>query len=132
MPTPARVVIVPGEPGPLQIRDVNLPDPSEYQVVVKQYASGICHSQLHQLHGPRAKPMLLGHESTGVVVDLGAEVTHVALGDTVLVTWVPRNRDEAKAWHGGLQLDVGDGVTAVTSDVFTWADHTVADQSRVV
>ncbi len=69
MPTPARVVVVPGEPGPLQLVEMNLPDPGPYQVVVKQYASGICHSQLHQMHRPRTgTPQILGHESTGVVI----------------------------------------------------------------
>lgn len=131
MPTDARVVVAP-ESGPMYVADVALPDPSPRQVVVRQFASGICHSQLHQLHGPRRRPMLLGHESTGVVVATGDEVTHVAPGDTVLVTWVPRNREEARSWHGGLSLDVGGGVTAHTADVFTWADHTLCDGSLVV
>lgn len=131
MPTEARVVVAP-ESGPMFVADVALPDPGPRQVVVRQYASGICHSQLHQLHGPRRRPQLLGHESTGIVVAAGPDVSHVAVGDTVLVTWVPRNRDEAKQWHGGLALDVGGGVTAVTGDVFTWADHTLVDQSLVV
>ena len=131
MPTDARVVVAPVE-GDMYVARVALPDPGPRQVVVRQYASGICHSQLHQLHGTRRKPMLLGHESTGVVLAAGAEVTHVTPGDTVLVTWVPRNRVEAGAWHGGLELDVGGGVTASTADVFTWADHTLVDQSLVV
>jgi Zn-dependent alcohol dehydrogenase len=56
----------------------------------------------------------------------------VTVGDTVLVTWVPRNRDEARHWNGGVQIDIGGGVTAGTADVFTWADHTLVDQSLVV
>jgi len=131
MPTAARIVVAPVE-GDLYVADVALPDPGPRQVVVRQYASGVCHSQLHQLHGVRRRPILLGHESTGVVVAAGSEVTHVAEGDTVLVTWVPRSRAEAARWHGGLTLDVGGGVQATTSDVFTWGDHTIVDQSLVV
>lgn len=41
MPTTARVVVVPSNPGPLTVETVTLPDPGP------QYASGICHSQLH-------------------------------------------------------------------------------------
>ena len=52
MPTPARVVVCPQGPGPLRIEEVDLPDPGPHQVVVKQLASGVCHSQLHQMHGP--------------------------------------------------------------------------------
>ena len=49
MTTLARVVVLPMEPGPLRIEEVNLPDPGPHQVVIKQLASGICHTQLHQL-----------------------------------------------------------------------------------
>ena len=74
MPTPARVVVLPQQPGPLQIVSLDLPDPGPYQVVVKQYASGVCHSQLHQMHNPRANPVVLGHESTGIVLQVGSAV----------------------------------------------------------
>ena len=94
MSTPAKVVVVPKEPGRLDIVDIELPDPGPYQIVIKQYASGICHSQLHQMHAARENPVILGHESTGKVTKIGAEVKHVSPGDTVLVTWVPRNMTE--------------------------------------
>ena len=50
MGTRARVVVLPGGSKTLQVEDVTLPDPGPTQVVVKQFASGICHSQLHELH----------------------------------------------------------------------------------
>ena len=62
MPTHAQVVVLPEESGALQIQDVVLPDPGPTQVVVQQYASGVCHSQLPQMHRPRKSPVLLGHE----------------------------------------------------------------------
>ena len=94
MGTPAKVVVVPKERGELKIVALELPDPGPYQVVVKQYASGICHSQLHQMHAERDHPVILGQESTGEVTKIGSEVEHVCPGDTVLVTWVPRNMTE--------------------------------------
>lgn len=133
MPTPARVVVVPGEPGPLQIREVNLPDPGPYQVVVKQFASGVCHSQLHQMHRPRTgNAQILGHESTGVVIAAGSEVKHVKEGDHVMVTWVPRDGEHATRHADGVALDVGGGVIARTGNSFTWADNTIADEQYVV
>src|SRR5690606_24042648 len=81
--------------GPLVVDEVDLPDPDENQVIVKQFASGICHSQLHQMHNPNlVRPLLLGHESAGVVGGKGKNVTHVAEGDHVMVTWEPRNGHE--------------------------------------
>ena len=131
MPTPARVVVVPEGPGPLRIEGVDLPDPGPHQVVVKQFASGVCHSQLHQMHGPRASQQLLGHESTGVVVAAGSEVDHVQEGDRVMVTWVPRD-PEATRIPDGVSLTLGDGSVASTPGSFTWADHTIADEQFVV
>ena len=102
MPTDARVVVVPETTGdPLRVEAVRIPDPGPYQVVVKQYASGVCHSQLHQIHRPRTSPVILGHESTGIVVARGREVTHVKEGDDVMVTWVPRDGE-----HASRRLDV--------------------------
>ena len=112
MPTPARVVVVPGVPGPLQVHDIELPDPGPHQVVVKQFASGICHSQLHQMHRPRTgTPQVLGHESTGVVVAKGREVDHVAEGDTVMVTWVPRDGEHTARRPAPVTLELAAGGT---------------------
>jgi Zn-dependent alcohol dehydrogenase len=131
MSTAARIVVAPPE-GPLVVEEVELPAPGSTQVVVRQFASGICHSQLHQLHRPRRHSLLLGHESTGEVVAVGDEVDHVAVGDLVLVTWVPRSPAVASRWPGPFTVDLGGGRSARTDDVFTWATHTVADQALVV
>ncbi len=132
MPTPARVVVLPQQPGPLEVRDLLLPDPADYQVVVKQFASGVCHSQLHTMHRERSNAIILGHESTGVVLKAGAKVDHVQEGDTVLVTWVPRNAGSGMRQPAGVSLDLGGGVEARTNNVFTWCDHTLADEQYVV
>jgi Zn-dependent alcohol dehydrogenase len=77
---------------PLVIEEIELPDPGPTQLVIKQFATGICHSQLHALHNPKtATPRLMGHESTGVVVSAGSAVTHVKEGDHVMVTFLPRS-----------------------------------------
>ncbi len=128
----AKVVVLPVADGPLEVQDVQFPDPGPHQVIVKQYASGICHSQLHQMHQPRQAPVILGHESTGVVLETGAEVSHVRPGDTVLVTWVPRNIRASNRSIERASLELSDGTTAVSQNVFTWADHTIADEQFVV
>ena len=131
MTTTARVVVLPQTGTELRVETVELPDPAPQQVVVKQFASGICHSQLHQIHRSRKSPVVLGHESTGVVTEVGSAVTHVAPGDMVMVTWVPRNIESETQPPAAAQLQVSDGI-AVSQNVFTWADHTIADQQYVV
>ena len=46
MTTTARVVVLPQHSSELKIESIELPEPGAEQVVVKQFASGICHSQL--------------------------------------------------------------------------------------
>ena len=111
---------------------INLPDPGDTQIIVKQFASGVCHSQLHQIHNPAsARPLLLGHESTGVVVAKGKGVTHVKEGDHVMVTWVPRNPQAAAEPRVPLNIFY-QGQPASCQAVFTWAEDTIADHRYVV
>ena len=132
MPTPARVIVLPQEKGPLEIVSLDLPAPSAHQVVVKQYASGVCHSQLHQIHNPRMNSIVLGHESTGIVWSIGSEVSHVKVGDTVMVTWVPRDAANTDRTPVPATLTLPDDSVARSQNVFTWADTTIADEQFVV
>ena len=133
MPTPARVVVVPQEPGaPLRVESLQLPDPGPHEVVVKQFASGVCHSQLHQIHRPRTAPVILGHESTGVVLARGSAVRHVDEGDEVMVTWVARDGENATRRPGQVSLALPGGGQTQPVSVFTWADTTIADEQYVV
>ena len=133
MPTAARVVVVPEQLGEkLRVDQVNIPDPGPYEVVVKQYASGVCHSQLHQIHRPRTAPVILGHESTGVVIAKGREVRHVKEGDDVMVTWVPRDGESLTRRPGTVSLKLDDGSDTAPTNSFTWADVTIADEQYVV
>ena len=132
MPTPARVVVVPPHAGPLEVQDLSLPDPGPHQVVVKLLSSGVCHSQLHQMHAPRQNPVVLGHEATGTVIAAGKRVNHVKEGDTTIVTWVPRNAPRTKRRPDPAVVRVAGGAEAMSQNVFCWADHTIADEQFVV
>jgi len=122
---------------PMVIDEIELPAPGPTQVLVRQFASGVCHSQLHVLHNPNPTlPLVHGHESTGQVVETGSEVTHVKPGDRVLLTWVRRAATEQGpppqpahvTWRG---QTVRFGAPADTG-VFTWSESTIADQQFVV
>lgn len=62
------------------------------QVLVNIRYSGICGKQLEEIGGKMGDdkflPHLLGHEGSGIVLDIGPEVTHVRRGDHVVVHWV--------------------------------------------
>jgi S-(hydroxymethyl)glutathione dehydrogenase/alcohol dehydrogenase len=71
---------------PLQIEDVQLGNPGPREVRVETRATGVCHSDLHVIEGalPAPPPTVLGHEPAGVVVEVGRDVSHVAVGDHVI------------------------------------------------
>src|ERR671932_922201 len=90
MKTQAAIYVEAGKP--MVVDDIDLPDLGPTHVLVRQFATGVCHSQLHELNRPNPSlPLVLGHESTGVVAGVGSAVDHVKEGDHVMVTWVPRD-----------------------------------------
>jgi S-(hydroxymethyl)glutathione dehydrogenase/alcohol dehydrogenase len=132
MPVSGRIAVLPADRQALEVKEFTFGEPEPHQVIVRQYASGICHSQLHEIHAARTADRLLGHESTGVVEAAGSAVEHVAPGDTVLVTWVPRSPQAVFRKPEGSRLIFADGTSAASGSVFTWATHTVADERYVV
>lgn len=74
-----------------QIEEVELDGPKETEVLVRLTASGLCHSDEHLVTGdiPMPFPVVGGHEGAGVVVEVGAEVKHVAEGDSVVLSFLP-------------------------------------------
>lgn len=71
---------------PLSVEDVTPIDPGPHDVVVRITASGLCHSDLSVIDQtfPMAPPVILGHEGTGVVEEVGSAVTQFAAGDRVI------------------------------------------------
>lgn len=74
----------------VRLREIDAPLPGEYDAVLAVSACGICGSDLAYiamggLLGPRGEAMPLGHELSGRIVALGDGVTHLALGDRVVV-----------------------------------------------
>ena len=75
---------------PLSIEEVELDPPQQGEVLVQIKAVGLCHSDLVAINGERGKPMpiVIGHEAAGIVVELGAGVTGLAVGDHVVPSYV--------------------------------------------
>ena len=71
---------------PLTIEEVELTKPKNREVLLRTAFAGLCHSDLHYIEGlyPHPTPVVLGHESAGIVEAVGDGVTYVAPGDHVI------------------------------------------------
>ena len=71
---------------PLVIEEVSLRKPAAHEVLLRTAVAGLCHSDLHFIEGlyPHPLPAVLGHESAGVVEQVGSEVGYVKPGDHVV------------------------------------------------
>lgn len=77
---------------PLELVDLEIPSLKLGQVLVDLAFAGICHTQLLEIRGKRGPdpflPHCLGHEGSGVVIEVGAGVTKVKPGDEVVLSWI--------------------------------------------
>jgi S-(hydroxymethyl)glutathione dehydrogenase/alcohol dehydrogenase len=71
---------------PLEVEEVAVRKPGPREVLIRTAAAGVCHSDLHFVEGKYAAqmPMVLGHESAGVVEAVGEDVRSVKVGDHVI------------------------------------------------
>jgi alcohol dehydrogenase len=76
---------------PLSIETLELSAPGPGEICVRVLAAGLCHSDLSVIDGSRLRPlpMVLGHEATGEVVEVGAHVQDFVPGDRVVFSFVP-------------------------------------------
>ena len=74
-----------------EVDEVDLDGPKDGEVMVKLAASGLCHSDYHLVTGdiPRPLPAVGGHEGAGTVVEVGPAVSHIAEGDSVVMSFLP-------------------------------------------
>src|SRR5580693_7561233 len=94
---------------PLVIDEIALPEALDAgQVLVEVLHTTICGAQINEIEavkGPdKFLPHLLGHEASGIVVEIGPGVTHVKPGDSVVLHWRPsqgiQSATPAYSWRG--------------------------------
>lgn len=87
---------------PLALRTLQLEEPGAGEVLVRITAAGLCHSDLSVIDGnrPRPVPMVLGHESAGIIEQVGAGVD-LSVGQQVISVFLPRCEQCAACATGG-------------------------------
>lgn len=115
---------------PLEIAELDIPEVTFGQVLVKVHFSGICGAQINEIEGVKGPdkflPHLLGHEASATVLGVGRGVKRVKEGDTVVLHW--RQAD-------GIQSEAPkyswDGKTVNAGWVTTFNDHAIVSENRV-
>lgn len=84
-----KALVVHEKNGPYCMEDVELDEPKDNEVLVRNVASGICHTdEFGRSQGvPIALPLVLGHEGAGIVERVGANVDDLKPGDHVGITY---------------------------------------------
>jgi alcohol dehydrogenase, propanol-preferring len=108
----------------LSIEEVDPPKPGEQDVLIAVEGCGVCHSDLHVADGDwpqivriTKKPLILGHEIVGRVVEKGGGVHHLQVGDRVGVAWVHWTCGECEfCREGNENLCAKQQITGVTVD----------------
>jgi alcohol dehydrogenase, propanol-preferring len=109
---------------PLSIEEVERPKPGAHEVLIQVEACGVCHSDLHVADGDwpqlvpiTKRPLILGHEIAGRVIEKGTSVNHLQVGDRVGVPWVHWTCGECEfCREGNENLCVKQQITGVTVD----------------
>jgi len=90
---------------PWEIKTLPDPRPAAGQVLIKIGASGLCGTDLHVHHGHfgMTAPVVAGHEPVGEIVELGAGVTDLKVGDRVGVHWNQKGCGRCRTCQSGNQ-----------------------------
>lgn len=112
----AIIITTPGEAGVLQITERPIPEPSEYEVLIRVKAAGVNRPDIAQRRGkyappPGASPDVPGLEVSGTIEKCGAHVTRWKAGDEVCALLAGGGYAEYAAAHGGNCLPVPGNVS---------------------
>jgi propanol-preferring alcohol dehydrogenase len=109
---------------PLSIEDVSQPTPGTDEILIAVEACGVCHSDLHLADGDwpqlvpiTKRPLILGHEIAGRVVEKGSSVESLNIGDRVGIPWLHWSCGECEfCREGNENLCLKQKITGVTVD----------------
>ncbi len=128
MKTTAAVLVELGRP--LEVADLDVPALKPGQVLVEVAFSGVCHTQILEARGHRGEdrflPHCLGHEGSGIVREIGAGVTKVKPGDSVILSWIKGSGADVPGTVYGWN-----GRTVNAGAITTFATHSVISENRL-
>ncbi len=115
---------------PLILEELTIPPLKEGQVLVEICYSGVCHTQLNEIKGLKGEdpylPHTLGHEGSGVVLEIGPQVTKVKPTDHVVLSWIKgKGKDPFGTVYQGKDRKVNSG------SISTFMKYAVISENRL-
>jgi Zn-dependent alcohol dehydrogenase len=139
---------------PLRMATLDLAPPRAHELLVRIDAAGLCHSDLSVVNGdrPRPMPMALGHEACATVVATGDPDSRFAVGDRVVLAFLPAcghctacvsgegwlcpngaaSNGRGELLGGGHRLSEGGHEVHHHLGISAFADHAVIDERSAV
>jgi L-iditol 2-dehydrogenase len=122
----------------LELTDLERPSVGPDDVLVHVRACGICGSDIHGYDGStgrRKPPLVMGHESAGVVAEVGASVTRVRVGDHVTLDSLLACGECELCRNGQTNMCAGRRILGVACDEFSqpgaFAEYVVVPQQAI-
>lgn len=103
------------------LQDVPKPQPGPDEVLIRVQAVGICGSDVHGMDGSsgrRIPPIVMGHEASGIIAEVGAQVQGWAVGDRVTFDSTVYRLDDWYSRRGMYNLSDGREVVGVSTPQF--------------
>lgn len=116
---------------PLEIKELEIPPLKRGQVLVQMAYSGLCHSQLNEWKGTKGLdpylPHTMGHEGSGIVLEIGEGVSKVKPGDHVVLSWIKgTGLDAPSTSYRAKEQVVNSGA------ISTFLEKAVVSENRVI
>lgn len=116
---------------PLVVENLNFKPLVRGQVLIKNYFSGICRSQLMEQQGKRGEdrwlPHLLGHEGFGVVEEIGPDVSKCQVGERVILSWIQGKGIDSE----NPRYLTSEGASINSGKITTFSDYSVVSENRI-
>jgi S-(hydroxymethyl)glutathione dehydrogenase / alcohol dehydrogenase len=129
MKTTAAVLTEIGKP--LELMQLEIPSLKPGQVLVSIKHSSICQSQMNEINGRKGEdrflPHTLGHEGSGIVLEIGPDIKKVKPGNSVVLSWIKSSGQDAPSTKY-----TSHGLTVNSGPISTFLETAIISENRLI
>ncbi len=117
---------------PLELTEVETPEPGQGEILIKISVCGVCHTELDEIEGrtpPPVLPMIPGHQVVGIVKKTGVGVKQWTVDDRVGVAWIYSSCGKCEYCQNGLENLCADFRATGRDHPGGYAEYMIADEN---